>query len=797
MRATAVCLALSAAAVAGVVSGQARLSPAGASWTSIGPDGGAVVSVLAVDPKTRSTIYAGTSRFAPQGPSGGSVYRSVDSGASWTLSSAGLPSRVLTAFAIDPTNPSVLYAGTPAGVFRSPDAAQSWTAANSGLTDIGISALAADPATPGTLYAATPSGVFKSVDGAATWTAANLGLQGLAVQELAIDPANSSTLYAGTGTGVYRSPDGAASWTPAGNFPTAAVLALSIASGAPSAVYAGVSGDLLKSVDLGITWQSAKGDLAPGLLRAVAAGPASTGVVYASVDGGAGSTVFRTADGGVRWAALSGGPASVAVLAIDPVSAATIYAGGVGVSRSADSGASWATGRAGMREAVVNAAAIVAGRPDSLYAATSQTVYGSRDGGRTWLPARSGLPNASFFAVASVSSTTIYTGTTTGVFRSTDGGATWSPSSVGLDQAWIVALAPDPTSPSTLYAGSALTYLGFGIYTGGGVFKSVDAGATWTAAGLGGILVSAVAVDPSSPQTVYAGSSLGVFRSLDAGTTWTTAATALSGKNVTSLALDGRQAGALYAATADGLVFKTSDSAGTWAATAGAPSSSTIRALLVDPRASSTLYAATYSGVWRSTDAGATWVAINDGLTSLFVLSLAIDPADPTILYAGTDGGSAFARTLTVAPPRAPARAVGARSAKAERRTLRTDSIGWRIETRTDAGSHPVDRFENARDLSFVVEEVRGETDRLLAGRNDHAALLEPLGRGPCAAARRNRRENSGREGQRRCDGPSAPAQTLAQAFHDFENAAAHGLQAGFRQQVQARGEARDLGGGE
>src|SRR5438094_875201 len=70
--------------------------------------------------------------------------------------------------------------------------------------------------------------------------------------------------------------------------------------------------------------------------------------------------------------------------------------------------------------------------------------------------------------------TTVYAGTCGGgVFKSTDGGATWSAS--GLTDASVLALALDPQTPTTLYAG---TY-------GGGVFKSTDGGTTWSAMNAG------------------------------------------------------------------------------------------------------------------------------------------------------------------------------------------------------------------------------------------------------------------------------------------------------------------------
>ena len=87
------------------------------------------------------------------------------------------------------------------------------------------------------------------------------------------------------------------------------------------------------------------------------------------------------------------------------------------------------------------------------------------------------------------------------VFKSMNGGGTWSAVNTGLTATWVNALAIDPETPSTLYAG---------IY-GGGVFKSTDGGAAWSAlnAGLTTADVFAVAIDPATPITLYAGTNGG------------------------------------------------------------------------------------------------------------------------------------------------------------------------------------------------------------------------------------------------------------------------------------------------
>jgi photosystem II stability/assembly factor-like uncharacterized protein len=105
--------------------------------------------------------------------------------------------------------------------------------------------------------------------------------------------------------------------------------------------------------------------------------------------------------------------------------------------------------------------------------------------------------------------TTLYAGTPGGMFKSTDGGATWSASALVNT---ISALAIDPLAPSILYVGVS-----------GGIFKSTDGGVTWNRTGNlpGGVLV----FDPLDPTTLYAGA-VGngapgdLYKSTDGGASW-------------------------------------------------------------------------------------------------------------------------------------------------------------------------------------------------------------------------------------------------------------------------------------
>jgi hypothetical protein len=111
----------------------------------------------------------------------------------------------------------------------------------------------------------------------------------------------------------------------------------------------------------------------------------------------------------------------------------------------------------------------------------------------------------------------------------------------------VAALAIDPTTPSTVYAGT---------WNAGGVYQSTNSGGSWSAVGLSGN-VPALAIDPTTPSTVYAGSyGGGVFKSTNSGGSWNAVNTGLSGLDsfsVDALAINPITSSTLYAGTAGGV----------------------------------------------------------------------------------------------------------------------------------------------------------------------------------------------------------------------------------------------------
>ncbi len=136
-------------------------------------------------------------------------------------------------------------------------------------------------------------------------------------------------------------------------------------------------------------------------------------------------------------------------------------------------------------------------------------------------------------AVAGVpgDSTTFYFGAVNGgIWKTTDAGVTWTPIFDGQPVASIGALAAAPSDPKTIYAGTGESDIREDFSSGNGVYKSSDGGATWHHIGLEDTRqISRIVVDPRNADIVYVGAlghayapndQRGVYKSVDGGAHW-------------------------------------------------------------------------------------------------------------------------------------------------------------------------------------------------------------------------------------------------------------------------------------
>jgi photosystem II stability/assembly factor-like uncharacterized protein len=255
--------------------------------------------------------------------------------------------------------------------------------------------------------------------------------------------------------------------------------------------------------------------------------------------------------------------------------------------------------------------------PSSLLAGLRWRDVGPMRGGRTYAVAgHADQPD------------TFYSGSVGGgVWKTENSGRTWFPiSDEGIPIGSIGAIAVAPSNPNIVYVGTGEPDIRSQNSYGIGMFKSTDAGKTWTHIGLEDTRqIGRVVVDPANPNRVYvaalghvydANPERGVYRSVDGGTTW---------KKV---------------------LFK-----------AGAPDSVGAVELAIDPKNPRVLYASLWAtrrppwsvyaptnlpggGLYKSTDGGDTWKQLTGGLpTDDFVgkIGIAVAPSNPNRLWAVVD----------------------------------------------------------------------------------------------------------------------------------------------------------------
>ena len=366
-------------------SGIRKSTDGGTTWTSVGVatlPGFPTVKTLVVDPANPNTLYAGEQSRG--------VYKSVDGGVTWAASNTGFTTGSVIQvmkLAIDPQNPATLYAAantsSGAGLYKSVNGGANWTqvfADNSGI--IGVQAVLVDPQNPANVYIGTfGQGAMKSTNGGASFAAVNTGLPKAGVNVLAVNPSASANVYAGTQDGVYASANGGGAWTAASNgLALTTVTAVAVDPAVPTTVYAATSlSGLFKSVDGGDSWQAintgvpATGNLACNApsFSSLAIDPANSGTLYAGTQCTSSSQVLKSTNGGANWtAAASGLPgfAGVSVVAVDPKSPATVYAGmsSAGAYRSDDGGVHWTSAAGIPTTAHVSAISIDADPPPQV-----------------------------------------------------------------------------------------------------------------------------------------------------------------------------------------------------------------------------------------------------------------------------------------------------------------------------------------------------------------------------------------------------------------------------------------------
>ncbi len=209
-----------------------------------------------------------------------------------------------------------------------------------------------------------------------------------------------------------------------------------------------------------------------------------------------------------------------------------------------------------------------------------------------------------------------------GVWKTTNAGVTWTPVFDDQPSYSIGAVAIDPSDPDIVWAGTGENVSGRHVAWGDGVYRSRDGGNTWEHAGLAtSEHIGKILVDPRDGNVVFvaaegplwsAGGERGLYRTGDGGNTWDAVLTVDENTGVTDVEFDPVDPDIMYAATYERRRT-------VWSLLAGGPG----------------------SGIHKSTDGGRTWREVTAGLPNGHMGKIGIDVsgADRNIVYATIEGG--------------------------------------------------------------------------------------------------------------------------------------------------------------
>lgn len=303
------------------------------------------------------------------------------------------------------------------------------------------------------------------------------------------------------------------------------------------------------------------------------------------------------------------------------------------VLKTTDGGTSWTLG--GSLGYYAFGMAVHPTNPDIAYAACG-SLYRTTNGGSSW--SYLSMPGGSYTRAVAINPLNPQTVFATGyaydgsyqrfgVHQSRDGGATWDSTCVDTMRYSIgYTIVIDPRDTCVIYC------TGYsGQYTT--VFKSTDAGETWTRqyVGVNGYYGYSLHISQLDPRIVLVGTSHGgIRRSTDAGETWTQVAPF---RNVKAFAALPATPATIYA-VGDSSVYYSTDTGRTWNQCSGRPPGLNSGAISMADSSGLGIVTATSLGVYRSNNGGADWQALTNRIAYAMIPVLTMSRADPRVMYA-------------------------------------------------------------------------------------------------------------------------------------------------------------------
>jgi photosystem II stability/assembly factor-like uncharacterized protein len=634
-------------------------------WRMVGPFRAGRVNAVTGVPGQPNTYYFGSV--------GGGVWKTANSGRTWTPIFDGVHVASIGAIAVAPSNPDILYVGTGEadmrdsiqfgdGMYRSADAGKTWK--HVGLeTTRQIGRVIVHPRDPNVVFVAAlghvygphpDRGVYRSKDGGATWQKVLYKGDGIGAIDLAFDPSNPQTIYAalwavrrppwfiyapanGPGSGLFKSTDGGTNWAPLTNgLPAEGLgrMGIAISPANPKRIYIiadAKEGGLFRSEDAGATFTKLSGDnriwQRGWYFEKVAADPKNADIVYVPNTG-----VYKSTDGGKTWGApikASPGGDDYHQIWIAPDDPNRLIIGGdQGTIVSVDGAETWSSWYNQPTAQLYHVAPdyrfpywLTGAQQDSGAVGTPSRVMMSAISMHHWLALCAG-GESGYTAPDPLHPEILFGGTVEKCNVETGATKNVTPEvpreGIAYRHAWTQPLVFSQADRRALY------------YANQFVYKTTDGGESWAR-----ISDDLTREDPGVPPN------------LDAAA----AADAPAGKRrgvVYTLAPSPVRAPLVWAGTDDGLIHVTGDEGGTWQNVTPPDVTAWTKVVMIEASHfdAMTAYAAAERHqledyephVYRTRDGGKTWQTITKGLPAgVYVQTVKEDPERRGLLFCGTE----------------------------------------------------------------------------------------------------------------------------------------------------------------
>ncbi len=617
-------------------------------------------------------------------------YSQTDNMTPWTLSGPENIEGRITAIAIHPLNPQIVYTGTAnGGVWKSTDFCQNWVSVFDGQITSSIGSIAIDPLNPEIIYCGTGeanslrsyypgTGMYKSTNGGNSWIRSGLD-SSYSIGNIAINPVNSQILYAAAGgwtrrknndRGIYRSSDGGLNWIRK-LFIADSVAAIDVAidQSNPSKIFAamwerqrredyikygGPKSGLFISTDSGENWIQAGGgfpvnDNTLGRIS-LDVSNSNSQIIYALTAATSGVTkgLYKSTNGGTNWTNVNSSAAASSnyawfnrICRVDPADHNRLFCGGLDMEFSNNGG----TTLSSVNNSHVDQHAVAYAPSNSNYIVTGNDggIDYTTNGGSSW-SASTSLPITQFYSgdIDFNNPNTIFGGTQdNGTVRTTGSISDWN-AIYGGDGFYCLS---DYTNSMNVYASSQNGVIGRST-DGGNSFMSGTSGldllySNW---------MTPYVMDKNNPSVLYCGT-YKIFKTTNGMQSWTAISPDLANAHVrnlgtvTTVDVSKSDPDVIYCGTDDANVWVTTNGGSGWnKINSGLPYRWVTR-VTIHPDSANVCYVtlsgykvdSTGSHIFRTTNFGASWNSIKGNLPDAPVNDVLLDPLNSNTLYIATD----------------------------------------------------------------------------------------------------------------------------------------------------------------